>query len=58
MRTGFLVTEYGFWFIFTIIRHLGFVEHFLLGNEVGLPSELLDIAMIQFEIEHLFKFTK
>lgn len=58
MRTGFLVTEYIFWFIFPTIRHPGFVEHFLLGNETGLPSELLDIAVIQFEIEHIFKFTK
>lgn len=58
MRNGLLVTEYISWFVFTIIRPAGFVEHFLLGNEMGLPSGLLDIALIQFEIEHVLKFTK
>lgn len=53
-----MVAEFLFWFIFTVMRRPGFVEHILPVKELGLPSGFLDIASTQFELERIFKFTK
>lgn len=58
MRSRFFIAEIVSWFIFTVIRCPGFVGHVLPGKGLGLPSDFLDIALIQFEPEHIFKLTK
>lgn len=40
------------------MRHPGFVERVLPGKGLGLPSDFLGIALIQFEPERIFKFTE
>lgn len=51
VRAGFSLLSIFPGLIFAVVRHPGFVEHVLPGEELGLPSDFLDIALIQFEPE-------